>query len=100
MRFWKKPLTRRLVTSFLVLSLASLTIVCVVAFVLARNSLERSILSRLDATVALKEAELDRWVSDQRQTVLYLAGLQEFRSPASALLRANSTSVDPDSHAL
>jgi PAS domain S-box-containing protein len=99
MRFWKKTLIRRLVTSFLVLSLASLAVVCVVAFVLARNSLERSILSRLDATVALKEAELDRWVSDQRQHVLYLAGLEEFRTPAFALLRSDSSN-DPEPHRL
>lgn len=100
MRFWKKTLIRRLVTSFLVLSVASLAVVCIVAFVLARNSLERSILSRLDATVALKEAELDRWVSDQRQNVLYLAGLEEFRAPATALLRSESGSSDPRSHQL
>jgi PAS domain S-box-containing protein len=71
----QRSLMARLVGSFLVLSIITVAIVGLVAYLLARSSLQDSVFERLDAAVALKADALDRWVDEQRRNVVFVGGL-------------------------
>jgi signal transduction histidine kinase/DNA-binding response OmpR family regulator/HAMP domain-containing protein len=85
MTFWKKSLMARLVGYFLLLSLVTVSLVGYIAFVRAREALKQSVFDRLDAVATLKEAELNRWIDDQRQNVVFIAWSPEVRTWAATL---------------
>ena len=74
-----------MVASFGGLALVVLAAVASVAYVLQRRSLEANALERLATVAAVKEGELNRWVSDQREELQVLASLATTRTVAEAL---------------
>jgi signal transduction histidine kinase/DNA-binding response OmpR family regulator/HAMP domain-containing protein len=94
MGLWKKSLMARLVGYFLLLSLATVSLVGVIAYIRAREALKRSVFDRLDAVAVLKEDELNRWIDDQRRDVVFIAWLPEVRAQAGSLLSRPSS--DPE----
>ncbi|MBA3530391.1 MAG: GAF domain-containing protein [Ardenticatenales bacterium] len=94
MRFWKKSLMARLVSYFLLLSLLIVSLVGYIAFVRAREALTLSLFERLSVTANLKEEELNRWVSDQREQLLLISRLPEVRTQAAILASQPEESAD------
>lgn len=82
---WKQSLMARLVGSFLLLSLAIVSLVGYLAFRQATENLKASVFDRLEAVAAFKEGELDRWVDGRMLDVAFLASLSEVRGPAEIL---------------
>ncbi|MCB9421536.1 MAG: GAF domain-containing protein [Ardenticatenaceae bacterium] len=87
MKFWKENLMVRLVGYFLILSLATTSIVAVTTYVRARRTLTQSVFDQLTAVAKLKERNLVRWVDTQRQETLLIARLLESKSPVLYLLQ-------------
>jgi hypothetical protein len=84
----------RLVGYFLLLSLATVTLVGLIAYMRAREALQQSVFDRLVAVATLKEDELNRWIDDQRRDVVFIAWLPEVRAQAGLLLSGPTS--DPD----
>ncbi len=93
MNFWKRNLRARLIGYFLLLALITASVGPILAFTLSRNALQNSIRDRLKTASTLKEEELNRWVSDREQDVLFLAQLSTVKTPAEALL--NNAETEP-----
>lgn len=72
-RFWIQSLMARLVIYFLLLSIATVSVVSYIAFVQAREALKESVFERLDAVATLKANELNVWVNDQVRDVVFIA---------------------------
>ena len=94
---WNRSLRARLVSHFLVLSLLIVALAGYLAFIGARRALEQSIFDRLSVVADLEENELRRWVTNQRQEVIFLASLPELKSYAEALLEGLSDASSPSS---
>ncbi len=94
MRLWRKSLMARLVGYFLLLSLATVTLVGLIAYMRAREALQGSVFDRLVAVATLKEDELNRWIDDQRRDVVFIAWLPEVRAQAGLLLSGQTS--DPE----
>lgn len=90
MRFLRRSLLAQLVTYFMLLSVAIVGLVGYIAFVQARNTLEQASFQQLEITATLKEDELNRWVSDQRESILLVASLPEAQAQAEQLLKSGS----------
>ncbi len=58
MRFWKESLQVKLVSYFLLLSMATVSLVGFTTYTQARSALMQSVWERLDAVASLKEAQL------------------------------------------
>lgn len=86
MKFWKKSLLVEIVGSFLMLSLATVSIVGYTAFDRAKQYLKQSVFDRLSVTATLKENELNRWLKDRRENLLSFAELPEISSQIEVLL--------------
>ena len=80
----------RLVGYFLVLSLATTSIVAYTTYVQARHTLTQSVFEQLTAVARLKERNLIRWADTQRQDTLLIARLLEEKSPVLHLLQLES----------
>lgn len=91
MSFLTKSLMARLVSYFLLLALIVVSLVGYVTFVRAREALKQLTYKQLSAVATLKEDELNRWVADQRQDVLFIAQLSEVRDQAEVLLSHEET---------
>ncbi len=94
MKFWKKSLMARLVGYYLLLSLVTVSLVGVVAFMRAREALKQSIFNRLEAVSTLKEDVLNRWIDDQRRDVVFIAWLPEVGKQAGVLLSSPESSPE------
>ena len=75
-------LEARVVTLFLALSLVTLTIVATVAYREARRSLGDAVYRQLAATSALKEGEINRWVTEQVEFIAFTAEVAALRTEA------------------
>jgi WD40 repeat protein/HAMP domain-containing protein len=91
MKFWEKSLMARLVSYFLLLSLATVSLGVFVAYVQGKDALEKSVFDRLTSAATLKDEELNRWVADQRQVVTAIALLPQVREQAELLLAQANT---------
>jgi PAS domain S-box-containing protein len=92
-KFWKKSLMARLVIYFLLLSLATVVLVGVIAFIQAREALKTSVYERLNAVATLKEDELNRWVNDQLRDVVFIGQIPLVQAHGEALF--NHPKIDP-----
>ncbi len=100
MRFWRQALRIRLNTYFILLSIVPLALVGWVAFLLARTVLEQSIFDQLNAVTAVKEEELDRWVTDRTDDVFFLSRSPDIVQPATFILTPNDHSPEEQAAAL
>ena len=82
----RKSLVARLVVSFLFLSLLTVVVITIIAYSQARNALIDSVYERLKVAVTLKENELNRWINDQKQEIVYLAKSPEIRDNSALIL--------------
>lgn len=85
MRLLKRSLMSRLVGSFLVLMLVTVSLVSSVAFVQARAALEQSAFDQLEVVAALKTDEINRWIEEQRNFIEFLVRSGEVRNNARLL---------------
>jgi len=92
--FWQRNLTARLVCSFLILSLLIVSLVGIIAYFQATESLTRSVDDRLDAVATLKEDVLNNWVDDQTQNVVMIAGIPGIRRQSGILFSSPAGSVE------
>ncbi|WP_445633553.1 histidine kinase [Nostoc sp. DSM 114161] len=67
MEFSNKHLTKKIASSFLLLSLLSVGAVAGVAFINAREALKQAAFNRLNVAATLKEEEITRWFEDQQR---------------------------------
>lgn len=91
MKFLKKSLMARLGIYFLLLSVVVMGLVGYITFMRAREALKQSAFNRLSAIATLKEGELNRWIGDQYQDLLFIAQLAEVRDQAEILLSHEPT---------
>jgi len=82
----KKSLLLKLVTSFSLLSLVTVSLVAIMAYVLARDALKQSVFDRLSVATSLKDYEINQWLNTQYQDVLLSAQLPEVKDQAEILL--------------
>jgi len=92
LKFLRKSLLSQLVTSFSLLSLVTVSVVAIAAYVRARDSLRDSVYNRLQVATSLKEYQLDDWVQTQYQDVLLLAKSPTLLNQGQYLLRSSSES--------
>jgi PAS domain S-box-containing protein len=80
-RLWKRlpsgrrSLVARLVLTFLILSVVMVAVVGVVSYLRARDALQASAFARLETAADQKADSLDRWIDEQRRSVVFTAGL-------------------------
>lgn len=83
--FWNKSLTARLVGFFLLLSLITVIVVGYAAFLIARESLKRSVIDRLETIATLKEYEFSRWMYNQRHYINFVSWIPDVREHVSLM---------------
>ena len=71
----RRSLVARLVLTFMVLSVLTVGIVGAVSYLRARDALETSAFERLETAAEQKSDSLDRWIDEQRRSVVFAAGL-------------------------
>lgn len=86
MKFWKRHLTTRLASYFLLLSLVTVSAVSTVAYLQARHSLKASAFNQLNVAATLKEEEIARWFEDQQRDFLLTMQLPEVQTRLQTLL--------------
>jgi signal transduction histidine kinase/DNA-binding NarL/FixJ family response regulator len=85
MKFRKNSLIFQLVSYYSVLSLLVLSLLATTAYVQAQNALEQSVVDRLTVATSLKEYQLDDWIKNQRQDILWLAQVPEIQEQLGIL---------------
>jgi PAS domain S-box-containing protein len=88
--FWNRSLMRRLVVSFLILSLVIVSLVGWMAYLVATETLTTSVYDRLETVSTLKEDGLKTWVDDQIRNIVRIAWRPELRAQAKDLLPLGS----------
>jgi GAF domain-containing protein/HAMP domain-containing protein len=88
-KFWKQHLMLRLVSYYLLLSLATAALVAFVTYHHARDMLRQSVFDRLTAVANLKEEDLKRWVYELREDVIVLVELPGFQEQVEQLLQTH-----------
>jgi PAS domain S-box-containing protein len=71
----RRSLVARLVLTFLILSVVMVGIVGTVSYIRARDALRDSAFARLETAADQKADSLDRWVDEQRRSVVFTSGL-------------------------
>ncbi len=85
MRFRKHSLIFQLVSYYSVLSLLVLGLLATTVHVQAQNALEQSVVDRLTVAASLKEYQLQDWIKNQRQDILWLAQVPEIQEQLAIL---------------
>ncbi len=93
LNFLRKSLLSQLVSSFSVLSLVTVSLVAIAAYIRARDSLRDSVYNRLQVATSLKEYQLDDWVTTQYQDVLLIARSPVILQQAKHLLGTTTAST-------
>jgi GAF domain-containing protein/HAMP domain-containing protein len=91
MKFFTKSLMARLVIYFLFLSMVVMGLVGYITFIRARDALKQSAFNKLSAVATLKEGELNRWIGDQCEDLLFISQLSEVRDQVQILLSYEPT---------
>ena len=86
--FRRRSLVARIVGYFLLLSLIAAIVVPLVSYLLARQALQEAVFARLEVAATLKQAELSRWVEDNKADASFIAWAPEFKANAQILLAA------------
>jgi signal transduction histidine kinase/FixJ family two-component response regulator len=85
MKFRQNSLIFQLVSYYSVLSLLVLGLLATTVYVLAQNALEQSVVERLTVATSLKEYQLEDWIKNQRQDILWLAQVPEIQEQLAIL---------------
>nr|WP_320161073.1 PAS domain-containing protein [uncultured Methanoregula sp.] len=92
--FLKRSLTTRLICSFLLLSLVIVSLVGIIAYFQATQTITNSVYERLNAVATLKENGLNNWIDDQTQNVVMIAWLPDVRRDAGTFLSSPASSTE------
>ncbi|GET40396.1 hybrid sensor histidine kinase/response regulator [Microseira wollei] len=85
MKFRQNSLIFQLVSYYSVLSLLVLGLLATTVYVQAQNALEQSVVDRLTVATSLKEYQLEDWIKNQRQDILWLAQVPEIQEQLAIL---------------
>ncbi len=85
MKFRQNSLIFQLVSYYSVLSLLILGLLATTVYVQAQNALEQSVVDRLTVATSLKEYQLEDWIKNQRQDILWLAQVPEIQEQLAIL---------------
>lgn len=91
LKLWNKSLMARLGSYFLLLSLLTVGLVGSIAYWRATRALQDSVFQRLNAVATLKEYELERWIDEQRQRVVFFSQVPAVRESARVLMNSEAT---------
>ncbi|MGL5060570.1 MAG: sensor histidine kinase [Microcoleus sp.] len=86
MKFKRASLTIKLSTVFLLMSLATVTVVGYFAWARTKNDLKRLAFNQLSISAVLKEGELDRWFEDRQRNFMLINKLPDLQASAQKLL--------------
>ncbi len=86
MKLWYQPLTDKVASIFLLLSLLAVAVVGGVTFISAREALKQAAFDRLEVTASLKEEEISRWFEDQERDFLLITRSPDVRRNLEVLL--------------
>ncbi|NER24633.1 MAG: response regulator [Symploca sp. SIO1C2] len=86
MKLFQKSLLSKLVISFSLLSLVTVSIVAFTAYLLAKNALKESVFARLSVAASLKDYQINEWVNSYHQDLLLSAQLPELQAHAEVVL--------------
>ena len=86
MKLFQKSLLSKLVISFSFLSLVTVSIVAVTAYLLGKNALKESVFARLSVAASLKDYEINEWLNNHHQDLLLSAQLPELQAQAEVVL--------------
>ncbi len=86
--------TAGIARSFLLLSLLTVVMVGVVAYVRGRNALQQAAFSQLTMTATLKEKEINRWLVSCEEDFLLIAEFPTVRRDVQTLLASSPDAVD------
>lgn len=85
--FWQGSLRVRLIGYFMLLSLLMASVGPFLSFTLSKKALQSSIVDRLDTASTLKEAELNRWVTDREVDITLISQDPRLLIQAGVLLK-------------
>jgi class 3 adenylate cyclase/HAMP domain-containing protein len=91
---WSRSLTARLLGYFSLLSLITVALVGVVAFLRARDALKRSVFERLSVIADLKQDALAVWIDGERHATVALARVPSILSQLDVLWTEPVTSPE------
>ncbi|NEP12217.1 MAG: response regulator [Symploca sp. SIO2C1] len=94
MKLFQKSLLSKLVISFSFLSLVTVSIVAITAYLLAKNALKESVFARLNVAASLKDYEINEWLNNQHQDLLLSAQLPELQAQAEVVLTQGKSSEE------
>jgi len=94
LRLWNKSLTARLTGTFFILSLLAVILAGGLAYAEARKSLTASVYERLQAAAALRETSLNRWMDEQRLSMVFVTSIPEVRRQSGVLFNAPPSSAE------
>lgn len=97
---FQRSLLFKLVSSFSLLSLTTVSIVAFTAYLLAKNALKQAVFDQLSLAVSIKENEINQWFNTQRQDVLLSASLPEIKSTTEFLLNKKAVTDKPEEYQL
>jgi PAS domain S-box-containing protein len=86
MKFRKDSLFHEIVTYYSLASLIVISLISSIAYILARDSLQKSAISRLEVAASIKQHELAQWDANQRQVVALLAQESDLLAQAKNLI--------------
>ncbi|NEP63702.1 MAG: HAMP domain-containing protein, partial [Symploca sp. SIO2G7] len=86
MKLFSKSLLSKLVISFSLLSLVTVSIVAFTAYLLAKNALKESVFAQLDIAASLKDYQISEWLNSHHQDLLLSAQLPELQAHAEVVL--------------
>ncbi len=86
-QFLKKGLMRKLALYYSTLSFAIIILVAGTAYILAKSSLQQSMIDRLKLAVSFKEHDIQQWFTLQRQDILLLSQLPDIQLRVETLLQ-------------
>ncbi len=84
--YWRRNLTARLTGTFFLLTLLAVSVVGMMVYLQARQSLTTTVYDRLQAINNYKEDSLDRWTDQQRLKLVFLSSLPEVSQQSGLLL--------------
>ena len=86
MKFWRRNLTTKVASSFLLLSLVTVAAVGGVAFVSAREALKQAAYNQLSVTATLKKQAIDRWLKACGRDFLLITQFPDVQANLKILL--------------
>ena len=89
-KFINKSLQLKLITSFSILSLVTVSVVALGTYQLAKNAIKESVFQKLKVAASIKEDQIEQWFENQYRDTLLSASLPEIRQQSQILFESES----------